>query len=138
MARGGSSFGSKLLILLLLILVGYCMWQIASLKREVAQLRVQVAQCKAQLRGPVRGMGARSLIEDALSHADQAKRYLMSGNPKRARAEWDESQRLMERAGRNVTDPSVSAFQNVQRKLDDLQKMWKDFMSDEPDRTRGG
>ena len=122
--------GSGLLTIILIGLLGYCAWQLYSLKREVAVLKADIASLKAEQKGGVAGStDSLSYLAQAKDHAEQAKRHLLSGDAKRARDELEKSFKLLDQAFRKIDSPASGASDKILSLLretrDNVERLWK-------------
>ncbi|MHB0998955.1 MAG: hypothetical protein ACYC27_06885 [Armatimonadota bacterium] len=121
--------GSKLLIIILIGLLAYNIWQISVLRNEVSDLKAEViALRKAASSGESDKSGVYAIIDNARGHLEKAKDLVFEGNLKNAGKELQKSLRILEDAGKEVKDPSVNALQSMQKKLKDttagIEKFW--------------
>lgn len=122
MARTSSGFGSKLLILILLILVAYNFWQIRILNHEVGQLKVKLAAVAVNSRaGQVQVAKTTLLLNQASEHFAKAKQLLGEGKKDLADKEVEKGLQLLRQAG-------VSASEPIRGKLDGFRRSTGDWM----------
>jgi len=121
-------------MLALLAIVLFNSWQVASLRREVADLREHVGSGSSE-------SASLSVLDKARKHADQAKEYMAKGDLKRAKSELDESVGLMQQAGRNAGESYKDKIEKTQKTLDDtrsgIERLIKKFEK-QPDKSKGG
>lgn len=126
----------------LLAVVLFNAWQVSLMRREVADLKEQVAALEAHNRGgSSETSGAFALIAKAHRHADRAKQYMLKGDVKHAKIELDVTLQLMQRAGRDTTSPYEERIQKAQKTLEDtrslVERLMKKFEK-QPDKVKGG
>lgn len=114
---------SMLFSLILLALVAYNTSQIISLRREVKMLKAEVATVKASRGG--KSSGNSSLVGKAQKHIDLAKQYALKGDFKQADAELNKGLELLQKAGRDTTQPYVNTLEKTQRALTETQDIIK-------------
>ena len=128
-------------MLALLAVVIFNAWQVMLMKREVADLKEQVAALKTHKGGSAESSGTIALVNKARKHAAQAKEYMLKGDIKRAKVELDESLQLMERAGRDTGTPYKERIEKAQKTLEDtrsaVERLMKKFEK-RPDKAKGG
>ena len=132
-------FISVVFFLALLALVVYNVRQVSQLRREVADLKSQVAGLKADKNDEP--SGALSLITKARQYADQAQESVRNGNLKRAKAELEKSLRFMQQAYRTGGSESSETMGKAQRKINDTRAMVEHLMrklEKEPQKSNGG
>lgn len=110
---------STLLSLVLLALVVYNTGQVISLRREVKTLKAEVAMAKA-------GHGGKSAVNTSLTgkaqkHFDLARQYALKGDFKRVDSELNKGMELLQKAGRDTTEPYVNTMEKAQRALTETQ-----------------
>jgi len=126
----------------LLAAIGFNAWQVSLMRREVADLKAQVAALKAHAKGgSPESTGTLALVNKARKHAAQAKEFMLKGDIKRAKVELDESLRLMQRAGRDTGTPYKERIEKAQKTLEDtrsvVERLMKKFEK-QPDKPKGG
>lgn len=133
---------SVLFMIALLAVVGFNAWQVSLMRREVADLKEQVAALRASGKGgSAEASTPLSLVDKARKHAAQAKQYMAKGDLKRAKTELDESLRLMQRAGQDAGTPYKERIEKAQKTLEDtrsaVERLMKKFEK-QPDKAKGG
>jgi hypothetical protein len=109
---------SMLVSLVLLALVAYNTAQVISLKHEVASLKKQVAAAES---GHGKSSGNTSAIGKAQKHIDLAKQYALKGDFKRADKELNTGLNLLQKAGRDTTQPYTDRMDSAERTLRETQ-----------------
>jgi hypothetical protein len=104
----------------LVLLAVYNFWQIHNLRGEVARLKVRPSVKSVEVRESPGD--SNKLLGKARLHADEARKYLMKGDTRRATTELEKSLLVMKRAGKDVAGPSKSAIDKMQQSLDDLHR----------------
>lgn len=128
-------------MLALMAVVLFNAWQVSLMRREVADLKKQVAALEAHKGRSPEASGAIALVNKARKHAAQAKQYMLKGDLKRAKVELDESLRLMERAGRDTTSPYEERIQKAQKTLEDTRSVVERLLKKiekQPNKAKGG
>lgn len=128
-------------MLALLAVVIFNAWQVSLMRREVADLKEQVAAFEANRGRSPEASGAIALVNKARKHAAQAKQYMLKGDLKRAKVELDESLELMERAGQDTGASYKERIEKAQKTLEDtrslVERLMKKFEK-QPDKVKGG
>lgn len=128
-------------MLALLAVVLFNAWQVSLMRREVADLKAQVAALEAHRGRSPEASGAIALVNKARKHAAQAKQYMLKGDLKRAKVELDESLELMERAGQDTGASYKERIEKAQKTLEDtrslVERLMKKFEK-QPDKAKGG
>lgn len=114
---------SMLVWLILLVLVVYNTSQVISLRREVKMLKAEVATIKASRGG--KSSENSSVVGKAQKHIDLAKQYALKGDFKQADAELNKGLELLQKAGRDTTQPYVNTLEKTQRVLTETQGIIK-------------
>ena len=134
-------FFSALFMFALLAVVLFNAWQVSLMRREVADLKAQVAALEAHKGRLPEASGAIALVNKARKHAAQAKQYMLKGDLKRAKVELDESLELMERAGQDTGASYKERIEKAQKTLEDtratVERLMKKFEK-QPDKVKGG
>jgi hypothetical protein len=116
---------SMLVSLVLLALVVYNTAQVMSLRREVASLKKQVAAAES---GHGKSSGNTSVIGKAQKHIDLAKQYALKGDFKRADKELNTGLNLLQKAGKDTTEPYTDKMENAERALNEtrgvIERLW--------------
>ena len=132
---------SALFMMALLAVVLFNAWQVSLMRREVADLKAQVAALKTHKGGSEEASGRIALVNKARKHAALAQEYMRKGDLKRAKAELDESLRLMQRAGQDTGAPYKEKIEKAQKTLEDtrsaVERLLKKFEK-QPDKAKGG
>lgn len=109
-------FGSKLMMLILIVLLIYGVWQISTLRKEVASLRAEVHALKLASAGkPAKA----SALDEARTHIERAKDLAVKGEFEKARSELQKSLDSLGAAGRDASAPSAKALQSLQKGMHD-------------------
>ena len=109
-----------ILTFLVFVLVGYNTWQTFTLKREIAALKAEVAVLKIgrDLRSS-EPLGKFSTVMKAREHADEAGKFILRGDFKRAKAELEKSLRL-------IPGFSQTSGKSAIGTLDEFRRTWRD------------
>ncbi|HET6454261.1 MAG TPA: hypothetical protein VFI02_07645 [Armatimonadota bacterium] len=134
-------FFSALFMLALLAVVVFNAWQVSVTRREVADLKAQVAALKSHGSGGSSEATPIALVNRARKHAALAKEYMLKGDLKRAKVELDDSLQLMQRAGQDTGTSYKEKIEKAQKTLEDtrsaVERLLKKFEK-QPEKSKGG
>ena len=124
---------TSILMILVLTLAGYNYYQIGQMRQELRTMRSKVQTAEKNLKIN-NADDLLVVLEKAKSHSTQAKELLAKGKTRRAKAELDESLKLIEKAtklsqnsGIYDTGRIIKALERIRREVG---KAWIDFASE--------
>jgi hypothetical protein len=129
-----------LFFLVLLAFVAWNAWQVSQLRKEVADLKTQIAASETVHGRDQGGAKENSLIQKARRHAEKARKLVAKGDFKSGSIEMEKSLRLLEEAGRNAAAPSTAVLDKLKRSIDEVHGIadtWQQKQGAPPPKEKG-